>query len=297
MNGETPEERVQRVVRNKGVLDRVKLMQAMLALEASRRQPEPESEPLVSVRICTFNRPDLLVERAIASVSRQSYSHWEIVVVGDGAGPETEATLRKLNHPKVRYRNLPARPRYPRFPRFFWFTAGIYAVNAALDDCRGSWIAPLDDDDEFTPDHMEVLLKEARVRNLEMVYGQMDVHTPQGWQPLGIEPLTKSKICHGSVMYSARLQMLRYDPFTWLDQEPGDRSGRTSTSFREAAHRRGDVGRYRVDGRQPISADGMTPCDSPSPSSNRRATFTAKPFARWLSRCTGACTLWGTTRY
>ena len=219
-------ELVRLVQRNKAILDAVRLAQARLALARARlATPDPwgEAEPLVSVRIATFDRPALLIARAIASARRQTHRRLEIVVVGDHASPATAAALAEVDDARIRYHNLPARPPYPRFPKAFWATAGVHAMNAALDRCRGAWIAPLDDDDEFSDDHVEVLLAAARARRLEMVYGRMAAEAADGaWREIGREPLQGGQICHSAVLYSARLLCLRYDPFAWLEDDPGD---------------------------------------------------------------------------
>lgn len=223
-SGEPAPEAVERVRRNKLLVDQVRMVQAWMALERSRRErPDPwAGEPLVSVRIATYDRPQLLVERAIASALRQTYRNLKVVVVGDHAGPETAQAVAGVRDERVRYENLPQRPSYPSFPRFFWATAGTHAVNRALELCRGEWIAPLDDDDEFSEDHVEVLLAEARDKQLELVYGQMEVSVGEGWRPLGSAPLAAGEICHASALYSARLAGLRYDPLAFVENDPGD---------------------------------------------------------------------------
>jgi glycosyltransferase involved in cell wall biosynthesis len=214
------------VLRNRALLGEVRLAQARILLARARgARPDVWSDPtpLVSVRIATYNRPQLLVERAIGSILRQTYQHFEVVVVGDHAVPETAGAIAAIGDPRIRYHNLAARPRYARFPRSFWATAGTHAANTALDMCRGDWIAPLDDDDEFTDDHLEVLLAAARERRLEMVYGQMAAEGKDGvWRNIGCEPLQGGQVCHGAVLYSARLRCLRYDLFAWLEDDPGD---------------------------------------------------------------------------
>ena len=42
-----------------------------------------EPEPLVTVRVATYNLADTLVERALASVRAQTYERFEVIVVGD----------------------------------------------------------------------------------------------------------------------------------------------------------------------------------------------------------------------
>ncbi|HEX7624886.1 MAG TPA: glycosyltransferase family A protein, partial [Anaeromyxobacteraceae bacterium] len=222
---ESPDLTISRARRNKAVLDAVRLERNRILLQRARAA-EPDiwsGEPLVSIRIPTFDRPRLLLERAIASALSQSYRHIQVVVVGDGEGSETARAVATVGDPRLRYENLPERPRYPSFPRFYWSTAGTYAVNRALELARGSWIAPLDDDDTFTPDHVEGLLAAAQRDHLEMVYSQMDVlfassdGGPPVWRPLGRLPLAQGRICHGSALYSSRLLGLRYDPLCWLE--------------------------------------------------------------------------------
>lgn len=199
---------------------------AAAELERARRARAmrmPLREPLVSVRIATYHRPRLLVERAIASVLRQTYQNFEIVVVGDHASPETEAALREVADPRVRYVNLPFRPVYPSEPEAFWRVAGTRAANVGVALCRGEWIAPLDDDDEFTSDHIEVLLQACLSNDWEFCYGAMDMELQPGqWYPIGSWPLRHGQICHGSLIYSSALKFLRYDIDAWRRNEPGD---------------------------------------------------------------------------
>src|SRR5215471_15372897 len=49
--------------------------------------------------------------------------------------------------------------------------AGAPSMNFAASLAQGSWLAPLDDDDEFEPDHIEVLLEAALRGHHELAYG------------------------------------------------------------------------------------------------------------------------------
>ena len=53
-----------------------------------------DAEPLISVLMPTYNRAELLRERSVASVLRQTYSRFEIVIVGDACTDHTESLLR-----------------------------------------------------------------------------------------------------------------------------------------------------------------------------------------------------------
>lgn len=226
MPAETPEQQLQRLRRNKGILDAVTCARWQLELER-RRQATPDvwsaPNPLVTVRICTYERPRELVERAIASVLRQSYQNFEILVVGDHAGPETAAALAMLDDPRVRYHNLPERPRYPETKRHFWFTAGSAAALKGLELARGEWITHLDDDDELLPRHLETLLETARSRRLELVYGVSEYQLADGsWGLVGKWPMVCGALCNGSALYSRRVAHIAEDPFCWVDDDPGD---------------------------------------------------------------------------
>lgn len=64
--------------------------------------------PLVSVIMPTFNREVLLVE-AVDSVLRQSYPHWELVIVDDGSVDNTAAIIKERygNDSRIKYLHQP----------------------------------------------------------------------------------------------------------------------------------------------------------------------------------------------
>jgi hypothetical protein len=131
-----------------------------------------ESEPLVSVVMRTYDNYRMLAERSIPSVLAQTYQNFEVIVVGDNAPPEAAAVVDKIGDERITYHNLNRRGPYPRDPKALWFVAGVPPYNEALRRARGRWIAPLDDDDEFRPDHIEALLTHARREELELTYGK-----------------------------------------------------------------------------------------------------------------------------
>ena len=130
-----------------------------------------EDEPLITVCIPTYNRSALSCQRALESVRRQSYERWEAVVVGDACTDDTAQRIEALDDPRVTFYNLPVRGPYPEDRHAQWLVAGIPPMNAATAQARGAWIAPLCDDDEWSDDHLEVLLAVARDREGELAYG------------------------------------------------------------------------------------------------------------------------------
>lgn len=184
---------------------------------------EGEDEPLVTLRIATYNRGKLVVERAVASALAQTYRRIEVLVVGDGCDPATVQAMESVRDPRVRFVNLATRGTYPSNPKHLWMVAGSAPMNLALALARGAWIAPCDDDDELSPDHVEVLLDAARSRRLEMVYSQARRELQPGeWGTLGGEPLERGRITHGSVLYSLGLRFMRHSNTSWKMNEPSD---------------------------------------------------------------------------
>jgi len=103
--------------------------------------------PTISIYMPTWNRQQLAI-RAIKSVLRQDYPHWEMIVVDDCSSnfEQLQHYVAALNDPRVTYvRNA--------------FNSGACAVrNQAILQARGHYITGIDDDDEWTPDRLSVFL-------------------------------------------------------------------------------------------------------------------------------------------
>lgn len=144
-----------------------------LAIERQKnaaRYPGASSEPLISVYVPTYNRGDILIERAVKSVLDQTYENFEFIIIGDHCTDNTEELVKKIKDPRIRFYNIPTRGyRYPPTAENHWFAGPVIAANTALGMITGDWIARIDDDDIWTPDHLEVLLQHALKEELEFV--------------------------------------------------------------------------------------------------------------------------------
>ncbi len=132
--------------------------------------------PLISVRIPSHNRSNLIIERAIPSVLGQTYKNIEVIIVGDYCTDNTEEELKKLKtNTKIIWHNMRERNSYEKGlledPKIRWFMGPVRATNKATELCSGEWIAHIDDDDFWTPNHLEDLLRFAQKGKYEMVYG------------------------------------------------------------------------------------------------------------------------------
>jgi hypothetical protein len=169
-----------RTLHDEEASNRVRLHELRRSDDYRRAYEDPD--PLVSVIMPTYNRPDMLLERSIPSVLAQTYQNFEIVVVGDASPDAVGEALASIGDPRIRYVNTTVRGPYSHVPEHAWMTVGTPPFNRAMAEARGSWLAPLDDDDSFTPNHVELLLADARERRLELVYGLLRCNYPDGSQ-------------------------------------------------------------------------------------------------------------------
>ncbi len=101
-------------------------------------------KPLVSVIVPTFNRPDMLAD-TLKSILAQTYPAIEIVVVND-AGCNVEKLVKEVAPNAV----------YIAHPH----NRGLAAArNTGINHATGKYIAYLDDDDIFYPEHIASLVK------------------------------------------------------------------------------------------------------------------------------------------
>jgi glycosyltransferase involved in cell wall biosynthesis len=182
-----------------------------------------EPNPLVSVTIPTWTNARALTEVALPSVLEQTYANIEVVVVGDAAPPELERAVMSIGDARIRFVNLPYRGPYPREPRRRWYAAGIPAINEAARLARGSWIAPQNDDDRFTPDHVERLLAAARDTESEVAYGRFELSAPgHPTSTRGVFPPVMGEFTWQAAIYHAGLRFFEMElGDAWFDR-PGD---------------------------------------------------------------------------
>jgi glycosyltransferase involved in cell wall biosynthesis len=152
------------------VLEPISLRLARLKYE--KLYSNSSQSPLVSVCVPTYNRAELLIKRAVTSVLSQTYENLELIVVGDHCTDNTVELISEIKDPRLRFYNLPSRNRkYTPTVENHWMVGGATPANKAMELARGEWIARVDDDDTWSPDHIEVLLRFAQQNQYEFVSG------------------------------------------------------------------------------------------------------------------------------
>jgi len=100
--------------------------------------------PVVSVLIPTFNRRRYLPQ-ALTSALQQSYRNLQIIVINDG-GEDVSDIIYSFNDSRIIFINRKEN------------RGKAFSLNEALTKANGKYIAYLDDDDLYYPDHIEMLV-------------------------------------------------------------------------------------------------------------------------------------------
>ncbi len=123
-------------------------------LEKVYRHEDTEDNPLISIVMPTYNRPEHL-RRALDSIFRQTYQNFEILLVGDKCPvlDQFVYTYENAKDKRFKYYNL----------LHNYGPGGAVPRNYALKMmCSSKWVAYLDDDNEWTENHLSHLVETYR---------------------------------------------------------------------------------------------------------------------------------------
>lgn len=180
-------------------------------------------EPLVTVCIATYNRGQLLLERSVRSVLAQTYRNIELIVVGDCCTDDTAERMAAVRDPRLTFVNLPQRGNYPANPEWRWMVAGSTPMNEALSRARGHFITHLDDDDEFAPERIEVLLETIRRERADLVWHPFHAQNPgMEWELNESASFELGRVTTSSVFYHGWFRRIGWDINAYRMREPGD---------------------------------------------------------------------------
>ncbi len=117
--------------------------------------------PRVSICIPAFKAERFLAE-TLDSVRAQSFTDWELIVTEDGSRDATESIVRAFAA------SVTQSVRYARHDP----NRGLPATrNAGIELARTDWIALLDSDDLWTPDHLATCWETAERTGADFVHG------------------------------------------------------------------------------------------------------------------------------
>ena len=122
---------------------------------------------MISVILPTYNREAVLL-RSIQSVLEQTVSDLELIVADDGSTDGTEALMRTIDDPRLRYLRSDQNQ------------GACAARNRGIDAAKGEWIAFMDSDDTWTPNKLKRMLEIAEQSGADVCFHRLRRHYPNG---------------------------------------------------------------------------------------------------------------------
>jgi glycosyltransferase involved in cell wall biosynthesis len=122
--------------------------------------------PTFSIVIPAFNRANI-IGMALRSVFSQDFTDFEIIVVDDGSKDGLEGVVSAFEDPRIRYIRQEN-------------AGGGAARNRGIDEACGRYIAFLDSDDVFLPEHLSAMHAILADRDDVVAYAQVIVDRQNG---------------------------------------------------------------------------------------------------------------------
>jgi glycosyltransferase involved in cell wall biosynthesis len=157
------------------------------------------NNPLISVCITASNTAKYL-EAALRSVGGQTYTKWEILVVQDGANERCAATVQEFAFTvsqRVSFRQSESNQDLP------------VMRNAGIADANGEWVAFLDADDLWKPDHLASLVSASQIEDSDLVFAGAVLYDDATWTKLGVRTPKESDLANlPAALFAGRLSIL-----------------------------------------------------------------------------------------
>jgi glycosyltransferase involved in cell wall biosynthesis len=114
--------------------------------------------PQVTVILATYNRSSVL-RHAISSTLGQTFTDFELLVIGDGCTDDSEQVASESGDPRVRWINLPVNSGHQTTPN-----------NEGLRQARGEIIAYHGHDDLWLPHHLAIMVDALQTTGADLAY-------------------------------------------------------------------------------------------------------------------------------
>lgn len=120
--------------------------------------------PLFSVIIPLYNK-ELYISKTLNSVLCQNFTDFEIIIVNDGSTDNSEKSVLDINDSRIKY--------------YFKNNEGVSATrNFGIKKAKGKYIAFLDADDYWYPDHLKEILNLISIKpHLSVFTSLLEVQT------------------------------------------------------------------------------------------------------------------------
>jgi glycosyltransferase involved in cell wall biosynthesis len=169
-------------------------------------------DPAVSVVIATYNWSSVL-RHAVASVLAQTFTDFELLVVGDACTDDSAAVVRSYRDRRVQWHNLERNAGSQVGPN-----------NRGLALARGRYVAYLGHDDLWLPDHLRLLVECIERTAADLVFSLGLILGPEGEAALSgvlFVPFGPGDFVPPSTLMHRRTVVERIGP--WPDEKSVER--------------------------------------------------------------------------
>jgi glycosyltransferase involved in cell wall biosynthesis len=142
------------------------------------------NKPLVSIITPTYNN-EKYINQCIESIRRQSYPHFELLVIDDASTDKTPELIEKLAAEDQRIKLI-------RHEETWGINRLTDTYNQALDSAKGELIGIVEGDDFWPEDKLEKQIKGFENKDIVLSWGRAAFTDEQG-KVLGFRPINKGK--------------------------------------------------------------------------------------------------------
>jgi glycosyltransferase involved in cell wall biosynthesis len=176
--------------------------------------------PSISVCIAAHNAEKHL-EATLRSVLAQTFKQWELIVTEDGSADRTEAFVQDFSS------TVSQHVVYNRHDT----SRGEPATrNTGIATATGEWVAFLDADDLWKPDHLESLLSATQIEDCDAVYAGSVFYDNATWAKLSTRAPYEADLADLPLaLYTGRLSIM--PSAVMVKREALDQFGPFSTDF------------------------------------------------------------------
>ena len=126
---------------------------------------------LVSVIMSSYNTAEYISE-SIASVRKQTYTDWELIIVDDCSADNTDEIVKPFLYDKrIKYIKNETN------------SGAAISRNRALREAKGKWIAFLDSDDLWHPEKLEKQIRFMEKNGYKFTYTDYRIQLNGEWLP------------------------------------------------------------------------------------------------------------------
>ena len=119
-------------------------------------------KPLITVVTSYYNDQDFLAD-AISSVLKQTYTNFEYILVNHASTDKSREIAHSFNDFRIKHIDLPIN----------YGGSGNILIQKALEIAKGKYLKMLCADDVLLPNGLEILLKNAQGKNVDLLFGNV----------------------------------------------------------------------------------------------------------------------------